>query len=177
MRQQPSVPGDPRVSALTYPLPHWRYLLLFQSRRQFETWLVTVLLAASGVYLSVTLLHQPVAPLARILAAVVGLSLCSVLMVLPAQLTVSASAPDTLVMLHARLDAMRYVEGSRFGKNVVFRQDLPRCLRWDEADVTMRIDAGVVTFTGPVFMLKVIRASLLRQMAFAAAAAKQNGPR
>lgn len=175
MQQNPAH-DDPRVSAVTYPHPHWRYLLLFQSRRQFESWLVTVLLAASAVYLSVTLLHQPLAPLATILLAVVGGSLCSVLMVLPAQLTVIVSAPDTVPMLHARLDAMRYVEGSRFGKNVVFRQDLPRFLRWDEADVTMRTEPGTVTFTGPVFMLKVIRSSLLRHMAPVGAAAKQHGP-
>jgi len=156
--------GAPSVSAVTFPHPHWRYLLLFQSRRQLESWLVTVLLAASGVYLSVTLFHQPLAPLATILSAVVVVSLCSVLMVLPAQLTVSAAAPDTFPLLYARLDAMRYVEGSRFGKNIVFRQDLPRFLRWDEADLTMRTETGTVTFTGPVFMLKVIRASLLRQL-------------
>lgn len=155
----------PRVSPVTYPYSHWRYVLLFQSRRQLESWLVTVLLASSAVYLSVTLFHQPLAPLATILSAVVGGSLCSVLMVLPAKLTVSAAAPDTVSLLYARLDAMRYVEGSRFGKNVVFRQDLPRFLRWDEADLTMRTEPGMVTFTGPVFMLKVIRASLLRQLA------------
>lgn len=155
----------PRVSQVTYPYSHWRYVLLFQSRRQLESWLVTVLLASSAVYLSVTLFHQPLAPLATILSAVVGGSLCSVLMVLPAKLTVSAAAPDTVSLLYARLDAMRYVEGSRFGKNVVFRQDLPRFLRWDEADLTMRTEPGMVTFTGPVFMLKVIRASLLRQLA------------
>ncbi|HEU4775266.1 MAG TPA: hypothetical protein VFS95_00490 [Telluria sp.] len=167
----------PRVSAVTYPHPHWRYLLLFQSRRQLESWLVTVLLASSAVYLSVTLFHQPFAPLATILSAVVGASLCSVLMVLPAELTVSAAAPDTVPLLYARLDAMRYVEGSRFGKNIVFRQDLPRFLRWDEADLTMRTEPGTVTFTGPVFMLKVIRSSLLRNLARANGAAKRDGLR
>ena len=165
----------PRVSAVTYPHPHWRYLLLFQSRRQLESWLVTVLLASSAVYLSVTLFHQPFAPLATILSAVVGGSLCSVLMVLPAQLTVNAAAPDTVPLLYARLDAMRYVEGSRFGKNVVFRQDLPRFLRWDEADLTMRTEPGTVTFTGPVFMLKVIRSSLLRNLEPVDGAAKRDG--
>jgi hypothetical protein len=175
MRQTPAA-CLARVSAVTYPHPHWRYWLLFQSRRQFETWLVTVLLAASTVYLSVTLFHQPLAPLATALSAVVGASLCSVLMVLPAQLTVSKATPDTVPLLQARLDAMRYVEGSRFGKNIVFRQDLPRFLRWDEADVTMRTEPGTVTFSGPVFMLKVIRASLLKQMAAVRVPAKQNGP-
>ena len=126
--------------------------------------LVAFCLASSAVYLSVTLFHQPLAPLATILSAVVVGSLCSVLMVLPAQLTVSAAAPDMVPLLHARLDAMRYVEGSRFGKNIVFRQDLPRFLRWDEADLVMRTEQETVIITGPVFMLKVIRSSLLRQL-------------
>lgn len=157
--------GVPCISPVVFPYPHWRYLLLFQSRRQFESWLVAVLLAASAVYLSVTLWHQPLLPLASVLAAVVGVSLCSVMMVLPAQLTVSATAPDTMPLLHARLCALRYVEGCRFGKSIVFRQDLPRFLRWDEAEVTMRTEPDTVVFTGPVFMLKVIRSSLLRQVA------------
>lgn len=84
----PSLSSHEAISALTYPQPVWRYLLLFQSWSQLGSWLIIVL--ASTLPLHAFLMGQEGAPpLAGLLCGTALGSLVSVCMVLPVQFSVA----------------------------------------------------------------------------------------
>lgn len=93
-------------------------------------------------------------------------SLVSVLMVIPAQFTISPSSDESMRRLITQLKEMRYIETvqreiAQERTCVVYRQNLPRLLRWDEGDVTISLQPNLILICGAQAVLKRIRFQLV----------------
>lgn len=152
----------PSVSDVTFPHPAWRYLLLFQSWQQLRSWGLRVLVALVLVNYLLTFANAGLRH-AVLAGAVLG-SLPSVVMALPTRFVVSA-CPDRVVRtLASELEALGYVsQGSRAGV-ALYRQNLPRLLRWDERNVRIERAGDRLIVTGPFMILKKARRFLLHRV-------------
>jgi hypothetical protein len=160
----PHLLNTPGVSSMTFPKPVWRYLLLFQSWSQFQSWGCCVLAMTVLMYFLFGLSAASALPIqAAALGAVLG-SLASVVMVLPTTFVVRACPERVVHSLTSELEAQGYVLLVSRADTVIFRQKLPRLLRWDEGNVTIERVGDRVVVTGPLVILKKARHFLVRRV-------------
>lgn len=151
------------VSALAYPLPTWRYYALFQSWPQLRSYLLIVVGCALLIHGLAVVSGPRVMPAGMLpgLMALLALGgLVSVLMVIKAQFTVSPASEAAVRRVVTEVECARYVENGVRGNAIVYRQNLPRLLRWDEGNILVARDGDQLTINGPAANLRRIRARL-----------------
>lgn len=148
------------VSALAYPLPARRYWLLFQSWAQLRSYLFIVLVCTLAIHALALLAGGRVMPIGILLAVLAASGLLSVLMVMQARFTVSPASPAAVRRVVTELECARYIEVGARDNAVVYRQNLPRMLRWNEGNISVAREGDLLVLTGPVFNLRGIRARL-----------------
>jgi len=149
------------VSRITYPLPAWRYWLMFQSGAQLQSFVLIVLTCALIIHGLALLSGGRVMP-APYLAALLALGgLVSVVMVMKARFTVAPASEAAVRRLVTEVEVARHVEDGVAGNAVMYRQNLPRILRWDEGSISVAREGDTLIVTGPVFKLRNIRKQLL----------------
>lgn len=156
----PASPAPYRVSALAYPLPARRYWILFQSWPQLQSYLLIVLACTLAIHGLAVVSGARVMPLGALLAAVAAGALVSVLMVLPARFSVAPASEAAVRRAVTEVECARYVEAGARGNAIVYRQNPPRLLRWDEGNITIARDGDTLVLTGPTIALRNIRKRL-----------------
>ena len=149
------------VSEISYPLPAWRYRALFQSWGQLQSYLLIVLGCTLAIHFLAVYSKARVMPIGYLLALLAAGGLISVLMVLPARFTVSPASEAAVRRVVTEVEVARYIENGVVGNAVMYRQNLPRVLRWDEGNISVARDGETLILTGPVVNLKRIRSRLL----------------
>lgn len=153
--------SHPAISALAYPYPLWRYLLLFQSGSQLASWLFCVL--ASAWLMHALLRGMGEAPPAEALLGGMALgSLVSVCMVLPARFCVAPAEAGSMRILLDTLAFLGYVHEQRLGTSDVYRQKLPRVLRWEEGEVRIARLGGEIVVSGPRSIVGAMRKAVVK---------------
>ena len=148
------------VSALDYPLPPKRYWLLFQSWTQLQSYLLIVLACTLAIHGLAVVSGARVMPIGALLAGLAAGGLFSVLMVMRAGFTVSPASEAAVRRVVTEVECARYIEVGAQGNAIVYRQNLPRLLRWDEGNISVAREGDVLVLTGPVANLRRIRARL-----------------
>jgi len=148
------------VSAIDYPLPKWRYFALFQSWLQLQSYLLIVVVCALAIHGLALASHARVMPPAALLAGLFAGGLISVALVLKARFSVSPASEAAVRRVVTEIECARYVEVGAQGSAIVYRQNLPRVLRWDEGNITVAREGEQLILTGPVVALKRVRAHL-----------------
>lgn len=151
-----------QISPLRYPLPWWRYALLFQSLGQFQSWAFFVVTTAA-VMQTISIFAGSVAiPVVAILvSAAIGGSF-SVYMVIPASFSLTQSHASSLPSLISEIESMRYFSAEENLNKTIFHQRLPRLLRWDEGNISIEKSGDLLHVNGPAFVLKIIRKKLIK---------------
>lgn len=144
---QPEVPSA--LSGLKFRLPTWRYLLLFQSWSQFKSWAIVVLVSLVVISGLLSFAKGDGVPMEGILVGAVLGSLCSVLMVLPAEFEFKPGSGRRLALLQGNLEKSGYIESPHDGNSIVYRPNLPKWLRWDENKVFVQRESGSVIVKAP----------------------------
>jgi len=145
------------ISPLIYPHPRWRYFVLFQSWQQFKSWSTITILATFILSAALEIFDPNIIPIEGLaIGAIIG-SLFSVLSVIPVQFTISNSHQSDRQHLNNQLTYFGYIEDSGCANDVVFRQNLPRLLRWDEGNITVTSESRTIKVTGPMCIVKAIR--------------------
>jgi hypothetical protein len=149
------------VSELSYPLPTWRYQLLFQSWTQLQSYLLIVLASTLAIHGLALVSNTRVMPIGYLLAGLALGGLMSVVMVMRARFTVSPASEAAVRRVVTEVEAARYVEDGVVGNAVMYRQNLPRVLRWDEGRISVAREGDTLILTGPVVNLKLLRKRLV----------------
>lgn len=149
------------VSAIAYPLPTWRYLVLFQSWAQLQSFLLIVLACTLAIHGLAVVSNARVMPIGALLTGLTSGGLISVLMVMRAQFSVSPASEDAVRRVVTEVECARYVENGVVGNAVMYRQNLPRLLRWQEGSISVARDGDQLVITGPVANIKRVRAHLI----------------
>jgi len=149
------------VSAITYPLPTWRYWILFQSWSQLRSFVLIVLVCTLSIHGLAMLSKGRVMPIGALFTGLALGGLMSVVTVLRAQFTVSPASEDAVRRVVTEVECARYVENGVAGNAVMYRQNLPRLLRWQEGSISVARDGDELMVTGPVASLKRIRSHLI----------------
>ncbi len=150
------------VSTLSYPLPKWRYWILFQSWGQLRSFALMVLACSLVIHGLALASKARVMPLGVLVGALALGGLISVLMVLKARFTVSPASEDAVRRVVTEVECARHVENGVAGNAVMYRQNLPRMLRWQEGSISVARDGDQLIIEGPVASLKRIHAHLTR---------------
>jgi hypothetical protein len=158
----PASPAALTVSSVTCPLPARRYAMLFQSWAQLQSYLLIVLGCTLAIHGLALASGARVMPLLALLAAVAAGGLISVLMVLPARFTVSPASEAAVRRVVTEIECARYIEVGARGNAIVYRQNLPRLLRWNEGNIHAARDGDTLVLTGPVIALRNIRKRLVK---------------
>ncbi len=148
------------LSAIDYPLPKWRYFVLFQSWSQLQSYLIIVVTCALVIHGLALASHGRVMPPAALSAGLFAAGLISVVLVLKARFTVSPASEAAVRRVITEVECARYVEVGAQGNTIVYRQNLPRVLRWDEGNITVAREGDQLILTGPVAALKRVRKHL-----------------
>jgi len=156
-----TTPAPFDVSVTAYPLPAWRYWLLFQSPRQLASWIVLLLLSALALQSLALLAGVALLSTVVLLAALALGGLVSVVMVLPARVTVSPSSEVAVGRVIDELGFLRYTEVGARDNAVLYRQNLPRFLRWEEGNIRLARDGADLVISGPMVNLSRLRRGLL----------------
>ncbi len=152
------------ISPLIYPRPRWRYFLLFQSWQQFESWSIITILAIFILSSTLYICDPNIVPIEG-LAIGTGIgSLISVFLVIPTKFTISNSHLSHRQYLNQKLEYFGYIKESDCSNDVVFRQNLPRLLRWDEGNITVTSEPKTITVTGPMCIIKTIRHDFIKNL-------------
>lgn len=149
------------VSEIALPSPVWRYLLLFQTWSQFQSWCVIVAVATLFIQGLVFITNTAPLPTMGILVGAALGSLVSVFLVFPARFVVSPITEEVLGHITTSIEEVRYIQQSSEGDVAVFRQDLPRWLRWNEGDIAIVRENNEIVISGPLAILRNIRRSIL----------------
>jgi hypothetical protein len=149
-----------QISPLRYPLPWWRYALLFQSLGQFQSWTFLVVATAAVMQTIFIVLGNGAIPVVEMLATMAIGALFSVYMVVPASLTLSCAG--ALPSLISEIESMHYVPAERNLNQTIFHQRLPRLLRWKEGNISIEKSGDLLHVNGPAFILKILRKKLLK---------------
>lgn len=150
------------ISAISYPQPPWRYILVFQSWSQLSSWIIIVLLTTLLMYGLLVGLKEPL-PIEGLLLGVALGSLVSVVMVVPAQFRMHVTTMDSVETFYSVMDGIHYVESHRTPDFIVYRQKLPRFLRWREGEVVVRPNDGCLVIDGPRAILVRVREELIKK--------------
>ncbi|MFL6656829.1 MAG: hypothetical protein ACJ8GW_02055 [Massilia sp.] len=149
------------VSAISYPLPRWRYWLLFQSWSQLQWYLLVVLVCTLAIHGLAIATHARVMPLGLLLTAMALGSLVSVVMMLKASFSVSPASEAAVRRVVTEVECARYVELGAQGNAIMYRQNLPRLLRRQEGSISVAREGDTLLVTGPVVNLMRIRRHLV----------------
>ena len=149
------------VSKIAFPLPRSRYYALFQSWAQLQSYLLMVLVCTLAIHALALLSGKPVMPIGMLLAGLAVGGLISVAMVLKAQFTVAPASEDAVRRVVTEVECARYIENGVQGNAIIYRQNLPRLLRWSEGAISVARDGDQLIISGPVASLRRIRARLL----------------
>jgi hypothetical protein len=117
------------------------------------------------IHLILELLPKTGLPIEGVLAGAVLGSLCSVIMVLPAQFSVRPHSTALFGLLTSGLDELGYVPLNSQTGAVVYRQNLPGFLRWHEGNVSIERSGDCLFVKGALAIVIKIRLSLLRRIA------------
>lgn len=148
------------VSAIDYPLPKWRYFALFQSWSQLQSYLLIVLASTLAIHALALASRARVMPLGVLLGGLMVAGLISVALVLQARFTVTPASEGAVRRVVTEVECARYIEVGARGNAIVYRQNLPRLLRWDEGNITVAREGDRLVLTGPVAALKRVRTRL-----------------
>jgi hypothetical protein len=154
------MPEPLTVSALSYPLPAKRYWLLFQSWTQLQSYLLIVLACTLLIHGLALVSSARVMPVGALLAGFAAGGLISVLMVMQARFTVAPASEAAVRRVVTEVECARYIEVGARGNAIVYRQNLPRLLRWDEGNISVAREGDTLVLTGPVANVRRIRARL-----------------
>jgi hypothetical protein len=149
------------VSAIAYPLPARRYWMLFQSWTQLQSYLLVVLACTLLIHGLAVVSGARVMPLGALLAGLAAGGLISVLMVMKARFTVAPASEAAVRRVVTEVECAGYIEVGAQDNAIVYRQNLPRVLRWDEGNVHVSRDGDTLVLSGPVAKLRRIRARLM----------------
>ena len=149
------------VSNISYPLPTWRYRVLFQSWAQLRSWLLIVVGCTLAIHFLAVFSKGRVMPIGYLLGGLALGGLISVLMVLQARFTVSPASEAAVRRVVTEVEIARYIENGVVDDAVMYRQNLPRMLRWDEGSIRITREGETLILTGPVVNLKRIRSRLV----------------
>lgn len=151
----------PTISCLRFPEPIWRYLLLFQSWGQLQSWTVLILAMALVVNGVIILTESQTLPLeGTVIGAALG-SLCSLFMVLPTEFELKHCSIQLFESVESELESLGYARRDRKSDLVIYQQNLPKLLRWEEGNVLIkRADTNVIV-SGAFIIVWKIRRSLL----------------
>ena len=141
------------TSGIRYPRPYWRYLFLFQSWAQLQSWAITILLTLLVIAEAITRWGTSPAPLGEILLGAVFGSFVSVIMVIPAEFDVFINPEHAVTFFRRHVESMGYVQLSSERSVATYRSKLPRLLRWDEGNISVHRHENKVTISGGVMML------------------------
>lgn len=145
------------TSAIRYPRPLWRYLLLFQSWGQLQSWLIAMSLTMLVITEAMVQWGPSQMPLVDIVVGGVLGSLASVAMVVPAEFDVFSNPDQAAKFFKRQIERMAYVQLSSELAVTSYRSKLPRCLRWNEGNITVHQHENKVTVSGGVMMLRMLR--------------------
>ncbi|KAB8043465.1 hypothetical protein [Janthinobacterium aquaticum] len=149
------------ISNISFPLKKWRYFILFQSVAQTISWTVTLLFCLVLISYLSSLDTGSKAPLGGLLSGALIGSTFSLMAVFPAKFIVVDNGLAVLSEIEVRLLKMNYVEQERFDKKIIYRQNLPRLLRWDEGNVEIKKDGNILILNGAYISIRKLRKSLL----------------
>ncbi|WP_444845690.1 hypothetical protein [Duganella caerulea] len=145
------------ISKLTYPFPLWRYFIIFQSWFQFTSWAFAMMCFSAFSWLALDFFDPNTVPIAAILSGGGIGSMLSVISVIPAQFTIFNARPEDLDFLIKRLEYFGYIKESDNLNCIVFHQNLPRLLRWNEGNVAIWSESGNIKVGGAVSILQPMR--------------------
>lgn len=148
------------VSEVSYPLPAWRYQILFQSWGQLQSYMLIVLVCTLLIHGLALASNARVMPIRYLLGGLALGGLISVVMVMKARFTVSPASEAAVRRVVTEVEVAGYVENGVVDNAVRYRQNLPRILRWDEGSISVARDGEVLVITGPMVKLKTIRKRL-----------------
>ncbi len=149
------------VSAIAYPLPRWRYFLLFQSWTQLQSYLVILLCCVLSIQGLAYASKARIMPIGLLLAGMAIGGLAAVVAALKAQFTVTPASEDAVRRVVTEVECARYIEQGAQGNAIIYRQNLPRLLRWDESNISVAREGDQLIVSGPAAALKRIRGHLL----------------
>lgn len=149
------------VSAISYPLPARRYWMLFQSWTQLQSYLLIVLACTLLIHGLAVVSGARVMPLGALLAGLAAGGLISVLMVMKARFTVAPASEAAVRRVVTEVECAGYIEVGAQDNAIVYRQNLPRVLRWDEGNLHVSRDGDTLLLSGPVAKLRRIRSRLI----------------
>lgn len=141
------------ISNINYPLPFWRYLLVFQSYRQLRSWIFIVAATALPFYFLLNLFNSESLPIEVILLGIAFGSMFSVMMVAPVEFRFKRKADRHLCVLVDTLDNLGYIKESQAETTTTFRQKLPTWLRWREGNIVIEKYRDEILVKGGVFIL------------------------
>ena len=152
------------VSKVKFPKRPWRYLVLFQSWAQFQSWGIFVI--GTNVLINSVLgfFESFVLPIEGVLIGTVLGSLFSVIMVLPTEFVVNSHSSRLFNSVTSELDELGYVLESSETDIAIYRQNLHRFLRWDEGQVEIKQADDFLVVKGPLMIIKIVRRNLLRRI-------------
>jgi hypothetical protein len=150
------------VSPLSYPLPGYRNAMLFQSWSQLRSYLCVVLACTLLIHLLAVVSGARVLHPALLMAALAGAGLVSVAMLIRSRFTVSPASEAAVRRVLTEVECVGYVEVGARDNVIVYRPNLPRVLRREQASIGVSRDGDTLVLTGPVVKLRRIRARLAR---------------
>ncbi len=148
------------ISPLSYPLPAWRYWMLFQSWAQLRSYLLMVAFCTAVIHGLALASGGRVMPPAALFGLLAAGGLISALLVLRARFTVSPASEACVRRVVTEVECARYIEVGARDNAVLYRQNLPRVLRWEEGNISIGRDGDSLVLTGPMASLRRIRAQL-----------------
>lgn len=151
------------ISELSFPLKKWRYLIVFQSTSQFTSWVVMILSCLIIIGYLLVLDNNPKVPHDTVLLSAVFGSSFSLLSVLHVKFTVQDDSLGLLSEIECHLLKMNYVEEERYRGGVVYRQNLPRMLRWDEGNVRIGTEDNILTVSGAYISVRRLHSRLMKR--------------
>ncbi|MFC4929526.1 hypothetical protein ACFPAH_02665 [Massilia sp. GCM10023247] len=135
--------------------------MLFQSWSQFQAWAVLILAMVLGINILIMLSGSQLLPLEGIVIGAVLGSLCSLFMVLPAEFELGNCSIHLFELVKSELQALGYVQRDGKSDCVIYQQNLPRLLRWEEGNFLIKQSGTNVIFNGAFIIVWKIRRSLL----------------
>lgn len=150
------------ISDLSFPLKKWRYLIVFQSGSQVASWVVMILSCLVMISYFLVLDNNPKIPHDTVLLSAVFGSSFSLFSVLHVKFTAQDNGLGVLSEIECHLLKMNYVEDERYRGGVVYRQNLPRLLRWNEGNVRISTQDSILTVSGAYITVRHLRRRLMK---------------
>lgn len=148
------------ISKTYFPLPFWRYLLIFQSWQQFRSWITIVSGTALSVYFLLNIFDPKSVPMEAILLGVALGSMFSVIMVIPVEIHFKGKPERLSYILIEKLYNIGYTQDSQAGKTTTFKQKFSSWLRWNEGNVVVKKFDHEIVVTGGWFILGNLRRAI-----------------